>query len=217
MKPLVSILLPHLRAPENNKALRIALDTLVTHTDIDYELLVEGVETRRDIYAVVNNMAQRANSEWLIPFNSDVFVGPNWIRPLYDARDPNAIVSPVMVECGAIPVNDRNLECDFGRRPETFRRSDFEAWVERGGGWRDDWKDSEQAWYFPSLIPRWKFMRSESAGSIVGFDTSLGSYPEPLDMDFWWRWQANGGTFKRVRSFVYHLQVFSDPTRGVRD
>lgn len=211
MKPLVSILLPHLRNPDNDKALRIALDTLVTHTDIDYELLVEGVEARRDIYAVVNSMAQRANSEWLIPWNSDVFASPNWIRPLYDTRDTDTIVSPTMVECGAIPVNDRNLERDFGRRPETFRRGDFENWVLAGGGWRDDWHDGDQSWYFPSLLNRERFL------ALGGFDTARGSFPQELDMWFWQKWAASGGKFQRVRSWVFHLQVFSDPTRGVRD
>jgi len=212
-EPLVSILLPHLRNESNNQALRICIDCIIANTDINYELIIESVEERRGIYEVVNRMARAAKSDWLIPFNSDVFVAPNWIRPLYDARDRYTIVSPVMVECGAIPVNDRNLEKNFGRTPETFRRIDFEAWVAAGGGWRSDWKEDEQAWYFPSLIPQWQFFDDDN---IAGFDTSLGDFPEPIDMDYWERWAANGGRFKRVRSFVYHLQVYSDPTRGVR-
>lgn len=211
-EPLISILLPHLRNPENDAALRICLDCLVTHTDIDYELLVEGVAERRDIYAVINAMAKRASADWLVFWNSDVFCAVDWIRPLYDARELNTIVSPVMVECGAIPVNDRNLERDFGRRPETFRRDEFEAFVLDGGGWKEWWREDEEAWYFPSLINRNMF------NWMGGFDTTRGSFPLiPLDIYFWDKWQQAGKHFRRVKSFIYHLQCFSETGRGVRE
>lgn len=206
-QPHVSILLPHLRNTENDKALRVCLDCLIANTGMNYELLLEGVAERRDIYRVVNDMATRANSDWLIPFNSDVFAAPNWLEPLWAAREVYTIVSPVMVECGAIPVSDRNLERDFGRTPERFRRTEFEAWAAAGGGWRDEWQDGQRAWYFPSLINRHAFL---SAG---GFDTSRGAFPDPLDTWFWDAWERGGGRFQRVRSFVYHLQAWSDGVR----
>lgn len=210
ISPPISILLPHLRNPSNDAAVRIALDTLTAHTDMDYELMVEAVAERRDIYAVLNRMARRALGEYIIPWNSDVYASPNWSAPLWALRDPQTIVSPTMVECGAIPVNDLNLERNFGRTPETFRRADFEAFVQAGGGWRDDWRDGEQSWYFPSLINRRAFL------DIGGFDTSRGGFPDSLDMYFWETWEKSGGKFQRARSWVYHLQVWSDQTRGVR-
>lgn len=209
-QPVVSILLPHLRNPSNDEALRVCLDCLIANTTLDYHLDMEAVEQRRDIYAVINRMARRAPTDWIIPLNTDVFVSPNWIDSLWDARQSNTIVSPVMVECGAIPVNDLNLERNFGRTPSAFDRAGFEAWVAEGGGWRDDWRDGDQAWFFPSLIEREAFL------ALGGFDLTKGVFPAPLDIDFWNRWEAGGGRFKRVHSFVYHLQVFSDPTRGVR-
>ena len=210
--PLFTILLPHLRNSSNDAALRVCLDCLVANTGLDYELMLEAVEERRDIYAVINHMAKRANTDWLIPLNSDVFVPPGWVEPMWEARHPNAIVSPTMVECGAIPVNDLNLQKDFGRRPETFRRAEFEQWVREGGGVRDDWHDGDRSWYFPSLLERDRFL------SLGGFDTTRGFFPlHPLDMWFWDTWAASGGTFKRVRSWVYHLQVWSDQTRGNRE
>lgn len=205
--PLVSLLLPHLRNPSNDAALRICLDCITAHTDIDYELIVESVAERRDIYGVVNRMAERAVSDWIIPMNTDVFVGPRWIVPLYVERAPDSIASPVMVECGAIPVSDRNLESDFGRTPETFRRAQFEYWVNTGGDWKPEWRADAEAWYWPSLIPRRAFL------ALGGFDTSIGGFPAPLDKDFHERWARAGLGFRRAPSYVYHLQAWSDGDR----
>jgi GT2 family glycosyltransferase len=205
--PLVSILLPHLRNPSNDAALRICLDCIVANTDINYELIVESVAERRDIYGVVNRMAEKAVSEWIIPMNTDVFVSPGWIQPLYDARSFDTIVSPVMVECGAIPVSDRNLERDFGRTPDAFHRAEFDYWVRMGGEWKPDWRADAEAWYWPSLIPRRAFL------ALGGFNTALGGFPDPLDKDFHERWARAGCGFRRVRSFVYHLQAWSDGER----
>lgn len=206
-RPLVSILLPHLRNADNDTALRICLDCLIANTDLNYELLLEGVAERRDIYTVVNDMAKRATADWLVFMNSDVFVSPGWIRPLYDAREHSTLVSPVMVECGAIPVSSRNLERDFGRTPYAFRRTEFEAWVARGGDWNDDWRAGERAWYFPSLIHRNMF------NWMGGFDTAKGAFPDDLDRQFWDQWERDGKRFARVKSWVYHLQAWSDGAR----
>lgn len=210
-KPLFTVLLPHLRNASNDAALRVCLDCLVANTGLNFELMVQSVAERRDIYTVLNDMTWHAKTDWIVPWNTDVFAAPGWAEPMWTARETHTIVSPVMVECGAIPVNDRNLEMNFGRTPETFRRAEFERWVQTGGGWRDDWKEDEAAWYFPSLFERGTFL------GLDGFDTTIGAFPDPLDMDLWKRWTANGGKFKRVRSYMYHLQVWSDQTRGVRD
>jgi hypothetical protein len=211
MKPLISILLPHLRNPYNDAALDIALSCIVANTDIDYEVIIEAVSERRDIYGVINSMAARCNSEWIVPTNTDVFMAAGWASALYDARAHDVIAAPIMVECGAIPVNDRNLERDFGRTPQTFRRAEFEAWTADGGGWREHWREDEQSWYFPSLFSRERFL------DLGGFDTGRGSFPlDPLDIYFWDTWAANGGSFRRVRTFVYHLQAYSEEGRGVR-
>lgn len=203
-QPLVSILLPHLREPENDKALKIAVDSLITHTDLDYELIIESVAERRDIYPVINQMAARVRAEWIIFWNSDVFAAPNWIRPMYEARGLELIVSPVMVECGAIGVSERNLYRDFGMTPDSYRRDEFEAWVQAGAEWSTNWLDGQRAWYFPSLISRERFL------GLGGFDSSFGRFPvDPVDIHFWDAWEAHQGKFVRARSWVYHLQHWS--------
>lgn len=201
--PDVSILLPHLKEPANDTALKIALDCIVSNTGMDYELIIEAVETRRDIYRVLNMMAERAQGTYIVPHNSDVFVGPGWLEPLYAVRDANAIVSPVLVECGAIGVAPVNLPKDFGKTPQTFRREAFEEWV-RAGGEMPGVPDGARRWYFPSLLPRRTFL------DMGGFDTARGYFPnDPVDIWFWDKWEASGKHFRHARSFVYHLQFWS--------
>lgn len=199
MNPQLSILIPHLRNYVNNGALEIALNCLVENTDLDYELIVEAVEQPRDIYPVVNAMVARAMGEWIVFSNSDVFFAPGWLPPMWEARSPNVIVSGVLVEPGAIGVSHLNVQKDFGMRPATFRRLEFEAWVMAGGEWRDG-----RGWIWPSLHHKPTFQ------SMGGYDSSHIQWPEPVDLDYWERWEASGKTFQRVRSFAYHLQNWSN-------
>ena len=197
--PLVSILLPHLRTPENNKALAVALDCLATNTGIDYELIIEGVEERRDIYPVVNRMVKDARCEWIVKTNSDVFFAPGWLEPMWEAREQNTIVAGVLVEPGAIGVSVQNIHLDFGMRPETFRRADFERFARETRLFPDG-----RGWIWPSLHNRQTFL------DICGYDSTHIQWPEPVDLDYWQRWEAAGKQFKRVRSYAYHLQNFSN-------
>lgn len=205
MTPAISILIPHLRNADNDKALKVAIDCILDNTDLDYELIVEAVATRRDIYPVLNNMAHRARAEWIVFANSDTFLAPCWASAMYAARDVNKIIGGVIVECGAIPVNDRNYERNFGRTPDTFDRAGFEALVANGDVWRDG-----EIWYFPCLLNKRAF---NHAG---GFDTSLGGWPDdPIDLYFWEAWKQSGKAVERVKSYSYHLQCYSsdDPSR----
>ncbi len=98
MTPAISIIIPHLRNADNDKALKVAVDCIIDNTDIDYELIVESVATRRDIYPVLNNMVHRARGEWLVFSNSDVCLAPKWASGFYDCRDKDTIVTGVIVE-----------------------------------------------------------------------------------------------------------------------
>jgi hypothetical protein len=208
MTPAISIIIPHLRERENDKALRVALDCIIDNTDLDYELMVESVAERRDIYPVINNMAARARAEWLVFANSDTFLAPGWASAFYAVRDTQKIIGGVIVECGAIPVNDRNYERNFGRTPETFDRAGFEAFVANGDVWRDG-----EIWYFPCLIHKGEFL------SRGGFDTRRGKFPDdPIDLYFWEAWKRSGRTVERVKSYSYHLQNYStDDANRIHD
>lgn len=198
INPQVSILLPHLRQAQNDKALRIALSCLVSNTSVDHELKTENVAERRDIYSVINRMAASAVSEWIVLMNSDHFVAPGWIEPFLAAAQPHLMLSCILVECGAIGVHTMNYAANFGMTPETFDRAAFEDFARQGTAWLDGY-----SWFWPVMLHRQTFLE------MGGFDTSRGGFPAPLDFHFGERWQSMGRGFGRVKSYVYHLQNYS--------
>lgn len=199
--PEISILIPHKHALHNDDALAICLDCIIRNTRCDYELLVDTT-TPADPYAIYNSMAAKAAGKWIVPMNSDTFVAPDWDVALLENAQHHRIVTPILVECGAIPVNDRNVERAFGMKPSTFRRAEFEDWTRS-----TDIQPRGEGWYMPALFHRMMFLQ------IGGYDTSQGAFPTPLDGILHDKWHALGMEIRQVRSFCYHLQAFSDGER----
>lgn len=197
--PDLSLLIPHLRNPANDRALAVALTCIAENTSADYELIIQADTGTNEVYSLYNQMAAQARAEWIVFSNSDVFFAPGWAAPMLEAADRDTIVAGVLVECGAIGVNVQNHTRNFGMLPETFNRAAFEQWVDQtpemphGAGW-----------YMPSLHHRETFL------SMGGFDTSMGRFPvDELDTEYWKRWRANGRNVLRVASYAYHLQFYS--------
>lgn len=212
MTPDISIIFPHLRQPANDKALAIALDCIVDNTALDYELMIESVAERRDIYPVFNQMVKRANAEWVVLSNTDVFFAPQWAEPMYEARDMHTIINGVIVEPGAIGVASANKHAEYGFTPATFRRSEFESWVSEHGEVTYNLMDKGRSWYLPCLIHRDTWLE------FGGFDTSTGTWPEwPVDLYTWDKWAAAGNGFRRVNSFSYHIQNWSSEREQSRE
>jgi GT2 family glycosyltransferase len=202
-KPALSILIPHLSQPENDKALKICLECLVDNTDINYEIVIDT--TVGDVYTILNDMAKRASSDWITFLNSDVFVAPGWASQLIAAANPTKIITGVIVEPGAIGVSTMNHCRDFGMTPDTFQREAFERWCVNSFEIPDG-----EGWYFPSLHNRQAFL------DFGGFNTTLGAFPDQLDVDYWNRWRSAGYTVERVKSFCYHLQNYSNPAEQAK-
>lgn len=202
-KPELTILLPHLRGPANDRALRIALDCLLTNTQVNFELIVNT--SVGDVYEICNQMAARAAADWIVFTASDVFMAPGWDMPMLESAQVNRIVTGVIVECGAIGVNVLNHHRNFGMTPESFDREAFETWCRVSPE-----TPSGYGWYFPSLHHREAFL------DFGGFDLSRGPFPEPLDSYYWTKWRKAGREVHRVPSFCYHLQNYSNEAEQVK-
>lgn len=206
--PDFSILIPHKRNPENDKALRIALDCIVANTQYDYELIVDAT-TPADPYVVINSMAERARGEYIFFSNSDIFVADDWDYMLLGLSAPDTIVNCTLVESGAIGVHEANIHHSFGMTPDTFDRVGFEAFAKE----RTE-LPANNGFVFYGLIHRKTFLKRG------GFDVNRGKFPSvALDRLFWEQWEADGLRIVRAKSFVYHLQNYSNPdeqTKAVR-
>jgi len=196
--PDLSVLIAHKREPSNDDALAITLDMLADNTACEYELLIDDT-TPKDAYVAYNDLAAQASCEWIVFLNSDTFPGPGWDVEMLKAAEPHTIITPVLVECGAIGVHVMNYEANFGNTPANFDRKSFEQWVNNGGEMR-----SGEGWYMPSLHPRDEFL------ALGGFPTHRGAFGFiQIDKLYWDAWREVGNMVKRVRSFFYHLQYWS--------
>lgn len=195
----ISIIIPHKHTPLNDKALYIAVASIIANTKCDYELLIDTT-TPDEVYKVVNRLAFTAHSEWIFCSNSDIFVAPHWDEVLLRHASRGVMVKPTVIEPGAIGVFEQNIQADFGMTPDTFRQHDFEAFCATNPS-----VPGADGFYYYGLINREEFIERG------GFDTSRGGFPTPLDIFFDDAWKADGLEILHVPSYVYHLQNWSNP------
>lgn len=200
MQPLFTILIPHKRNPGNDAALKICLDCLIANTTHDFNLMIDAAYDA-PLYSRINRMVEDAKTECCVISSSDIFMSPNWDVPMVAAWNFHTFVTGIVVEPGAIGVHPQNLHRDFGQTPSTFRRWEFEQWVASGAAP----VMSGDGWVVPLMFPRsaWR--------SMGGLDLTMQEFPMSApDQRLIDDWKATGGAIKRVRSFAYHLQRWSD-------
>lgn len=191
----ISILIPHKPGPSNDKALRLALSSIVDCTQKTYEIVVDRT-VPGDPYAIWNEMVESAGGKTLIFTNSDVVFAPGW-DVMADHAAPNVIVTGYIVEPGNIGVAPVNIAKDFGKHPDTYRESDFRSFVSKHKA--PDIKE-EKGWYMPCA------MDAEWFRSTKKFPTEE-AFPNPNDILFWNYCEHDLGTkFLRAKSYSYHFQ-----------
>lgn len=199
--PAFSILLPHKRNPGNDAALSICMEMLNANTvSPDFELLL-SCAVDRPLFPAIDRLFRQAETEYLVFWNSDMFPAPGWDKAMLEAAAYDTIVNPILVEPAVMGIYPDNVEWDFGRRPETFRRRDFEEWTQQEtcpvpGG---------EGFFAPYLIARQRYLDMggfDLSGDLTGF--------VPRDIDFYAKHKARGGKVVRTRAYVYHLQRYSD-------
>lgn len=194
-----TVILPHKRNPGNDAALSICMDMLKANTaSDDFEILISAA-VDRPLFPAIDRLFRQAETEYLVFWNSDMFPEPNWDDAMLMQSGYDTIVNPVLVEPGAIGIHPDNVLMDFGRKPETFRRAEFEEWARTApmpGG---------EGFFAPYMIHRQRYL------DLGGFDLSgdLSGFV-PRDIDLYNTHKRNGGKVVRARAFVYHLQRYSE-------
>lgn len=198
-----TVLLPHRRNPANDNALSIAIDCLMKNTKADFRILMDCAYDK-PLYPRLNRLVKQAPTDTCVYLASDMFVAPNWDVQMLATFRKDLFVTGVVVEPGAIALYHLNLHHDFGRKPETFRRAEFEQWtvadapVPSGEGWPCGYAFSRK--------------RVLDLGGFEEHRVTDNHGFTDADMMLWERHKAMGGRIVRVRSFCYHLQRFSEPS-----
>lgn len=211
MTPAFTLVLPHRRNPGNDDALAICLDCLARNTVNEFKLIMDAAYDS-PLYPRVNAMVAQVDTEYFIYWASDFFAAPGWDVPMAEAAQPDTIITNIVVEPGAIGIHDLNLRNDFGRKPDTFRRQEFEDWSLSPHAPMLD----GEGWFAPYLMHTQAFL---DFGGIRDGLTPDDQGFSAGDEDFFQRWKASGRQVKRVKSYVYHLQRWSEiseQTKGNR-
>lgn len=207
MTPSMTIILPHKRNPGNDAALKVALECLFDNTRNDFILIIDAAEDK-PLYPRVNSMVGQSTTDCCVYWSSDMFAAPDWDVPMLELWEPDTFVTNVLVEPGVIGMHPDNVHMDFGRKPETFRRAEFEEWCKTAP------VPNNFGWYAPYMFSRWKFLdfgglHTGLAGDHQGFT--------PADQLLFEKWQAAGRHIKRARSYTYHLQRYSEQDEQEHD
>jgi hypothetical protein len=207
MTAAFTIVLPHRRNAGNDAALAIALSTLMANTVNEFALLIDAAHDA-PLYPRVNAMIDAAYTDCVVYWASDTFAAPAWDVPMLAAWDTNTIVTNILVEPGVIGMSAENRHMDFGRRPETFRRAEFEAWAATAE------MRSGEGWYCPYMVSRSAFLDMGGLGDTRTIDHHGFT---DADIVFFDRWKASGRRVVRARSFAYHLQRYSQVDEQVAE
>lgn len=213
MTPPMTIILPHKNNPGNNAALLICIDTLMANTHTEFNLLMSSAYNQR-LFPAVDRLIRQCETDCFVFWNSDMFPAPGWDVPMLAQFDYHTIVTNIVTEPGAIGIHTENVGWDFGRKPETFRRSEFETWATSGSAP----VPSGEGWYAPYMMSKQRYL------DIGGLDLDDGDiHPadgfnlRALDIDMFNKHKAQGGVVRRAVSYVYHLQRYSAPEEQTKD
>lgn len=206
MNAAYTVILPHKRNKGNDDALKIAVEMLMQNSAHNFHLLIDAAWDE-PLYPRVNGMVQAARTECIVYWSSDMFPAQDWDTPMLElwSRDPKHLaVTNVVVEPRMIGLHHENLEKDFGHKPETFQREAFEQWaaneapVPNGVGWLS-----------PYMLSRTQFLKFGGM-STAPIDTDEDGFTG-ADTLFFEQWVEAGNKIERAKSFVYHLQRWSEP------
>lgn len=193
-----TIIIPHRRRPSNDKALMLALQSVLDNSVYDHEIIVD-LTYPKDPYRIWNETALNVQTPAIVFSNSDVVFAPEWDKHMIEQTLPNRIVTGYIVEPGNIGVAGVNITRDFGKHPDNFQRAEFEKFAKKHGAQKPAWK-KERGWYMPCAMNRIWFL------GTGGFPMEK-PFPEPNDIAFWERCKKEYGTdFIRVNSYSYHFQ-----------
>ncbi len=199
---MISIVCPTMHTAKSARTLKVFLDCLIDNTATEYELLL-SCHDAKDAYVSMNTLARQARCPYLVFLNDDLYVAPRWDLAFLEAAGPSKLLIGSLIESGNVPVNQANLERDYGRTPENYHRAQFENAVRALPA--EPRAKGNLIWTFPWFIARQAFF------DLGGFALEHIGQPQGhmLDNLFWSKWRAAGNVVERAPAWCYHLMKWT--------
>ncbi len=193
--PIISVIIPTL--VKNKKYLDLCLGSFKANTQFNYEILIaeNGKDTDypQGQCQAVNRMAKKAQGDWLLISNDDMYYPPFWHKNLKFIADcfcPN-LIEPTDNKGSAPPF----LKLDAGLSQEEFKKEKVDQKMA-------DHADNtvENGFNLPFFIKKELFFE------IEGYDIAYDPWGSNSDSDLQYKLEIKGVTPKRLRGMlVYHF------------
>jgi hypothetical protein len=193
---MISIVISY---PSWSKCIDTFKKYLEKNTNSEYELI--EIVDKNDVYAAFNEGVHKASNENVICICDDMFVSKGWDEMYIKYADGNTILTGYLIKPGFVPVSNKNIEFDCGTSPENFDYDKFSDYVSKQSTNIPDIAYGQVGWYMPIMFYKSKFIEYPN----------LIKFPYPNDVTLIDTILPNAGfKFAKIKSFVYHLQCFSN-------
>jgi glycosyltransferase involved in cell wall biosynthesis len=148
LKPLVSVLTPSI--PERARMLKECEQSVIAQTFSQWEHLILVDETRRGCAATMNELADNARGEWLLPLADDDLLLPGCFKTLLEHADSGDVIYPPPIVTGI-----ENPWWFFGEPPAipSFALIRKQLWDDIGG-YDDEWNREEDRRFWTRALER---------------------------------------------------------------
>lgn len=179
------------------------------------------------VYRAYNLAVEYSKTDYVVLVNSDMAYSRGSLSSLIKRAKPDLFIASRLVELGIMPSGQFGIEKDFGSKPKTFRKRDFEKYavqisldsIEQGGLFMPLLVHRET---FLSLggFPEGNLMRSSLEGYVNGSNAIIAEPNQDLipgDAAFMLKAAKSG--IRHITAFdsiVYHFQAGERRDRGRR-
>jgi hypothetical protein len=201
----VEVIIPHLHSPIMDASLALCEQMLKENTTQPVNVVVDS---RVGVcpYRKWNEACKKSTAEVVVFINNDMLMLPGWesIFTCFEKPDlqKSSVITGRLIESGAVPVNALNIEMDFGRNPQDFKRTECEDASKRLAQQHGPYEPG-LGWFMPCAF--WR----EFYNHIGGYEIDAGVFPAPVDTLLFEQLRLFGSPMIRANSWAYHFQRVS--------
>lgn len=112
----------------SQEVIRFLKDNAIPHVEVSTKKSADEWFIN-SVYRAYNLAVERSSTEYVVLVNSDMAYSRGSLSSLMKRANPNLFVASRLVELGVMPSGQFGIEKDFGSKPKTFRKKDFEKYA----------------------------------------------------------------------------------------